>query len=351
MNIFNSSKIKNFLFCTLMFLCTISSVNKSIEVVTHSPGTNMVNKFDNKLKYSQLNIWDKTRYDLKGYGYLLDNFNEKNIVKKKNQLWNKQEKIPVDTVLFCNTMLFDKYKRFNINRYAKTVLIMYEPPTVMPQMYKKRIYDFFDIILTWDDDLVDNKKFFKFYYAVLMDMIKITPTFEQKKFCCMVVANKRSNHKYEIYSERIKAIEFFEKNKNIEFDLYGHGWENCGYSNYKGSIKDKINTVKDYKFCICYENTKNIKGYVTEKIFNAFQSGCIPVYFGAPNILDYIPKNCFIDFRDFKNYNELYSFLKNMKEDEYNILINNIRSFLKSGKAQLYSQENLKKILIKTLTH
>jgi|TARA_B110000114_G_C15076539_1_gene392073 alpha-1,4-fucosyltransferase len=35
-------------------------------------------------------------------------------------------------------------------------------------------------------------------------------------------------------------------------------------------------------------------GYVTEKIFNAFLSGSIPIYDGAPNIMDYIFPNSFI---------------------------------------------------------
>jgi hypothetical protein len=29
--------------------------------------------------------------------------------------------------------------------------------------------------------------------------------------------------------------------------------------------------------------------YVTEKVYHALESGCIPVYYGAPNVNDYIP--------------------------------------------------------------
>ena len=64
-------------------------------------------------------------------------------------------------------------------------------------------------------------------------------------------------------------------------------------------IDRKIDVLKKYRFCICYENIKDVSGYVTEKIFDAFWAGCIPVYLGADNISDHVPKNCFISRRDF----------------------------------------------------
>lgn len=40
--------------------------------------------------------------------------------------------------------------------------------------------------------------------------------------------------------------------------------------------------IRNFKFNICAENN-NTKNYVTEKIFDAFVSGCIPIYYGACN--------------------------------------------------------------------
>ena len=40
---------------------------------------------------------------------------------------------------------------------------------------------------------------------------------------------------------------------------------------------------------------RNVNGYVTEKIFDAFKAGCVPVYWGAENITKYVPAECFID--------------------------------------------------------
>ena len=46
--------------------------------------------------------------------------------------------------------------------------------------------------------------------------------------------------------------------------------------------KDKIKYMQDFKFNICPENM-DVPNYVTEKIFDAFQSGTIPIYHGALN--------------------------------------------------------------------
>ncbi len=45
---------------------------------------------------------------------------------------------------------------------------------------------------------------------------------------------------------------------------------------------NKIEFLSDYKFNICCENV-DVKDYVTEKIFDAFSAGTIPIYFGSNN--------------------------------------------------------------------
>lgn len=45
---------------------------------------------------------------------------------------------------------------------------------------------------------------------------------------------------------------------------------------------DKMKFISEYKFNICPENS-NSMGYVTEKVFQAVDAGCIPVYWGSYN--------------------------------------------------------------------
>ena len=95
-------------------------------------------------------------------------------------------------------------------------------------------------------------------------------------------------------------------------------------------VDNKKETMEKYKFSICYENARDIPGYITEKIFDSFFAGCVPIYWGANNILDYVPKECFVDFRDFNNYEELYKFIKNMNDIEYLKYLTNIEQYLNS---------------------
>jgi hypothetical protein len=247
-----------------------------------------------------------------------------------------------------------------IKKYSKEkiIIFLWEPPTVREDNYNNNFYRFFSKIYTWDDSLVDNKQFFHFYYPEYSPIIGEIVPFREKKLCVMMNNNKDSSHKYSLYGERKKIIYFFENNYSEDFDLYGSGWNGLGLKNYKGYADSnkidnhywsvsKVDCINKYCFCYAYENMCNIKGYITEKILNVFSAGCVPIYWGAENITDYIPKNCFIDRRDFSSDEQLYKFLKNMKEKEYQIYINNIKFFLDSPAALIFSTERLYNILCK----
>jgi hypothetical protein len=97
--------------------------------------------------------------------------------------------------------------------------------------------------------------------------------------------------------------------------------------------------MQKYKFSVCYENATGITGYITEKIFDSFFAGCVPVYLGAPNVTDYIPAETFIDKRNFKNYGELYRYMKSMTDEEYNKYLGAIKDFVHSGRIYPFSAE------------
>jgi len=144
--------------------------------------------------------------------------------------------------------------------------------------------------------------------------------------------------------ERVNLTHFFERKPLGQFDLYGLN-PMVSSELYKGSIPghplgyEKLNVLNQYRFCICFENSY-INGYITEKIFSCFAAGCIPVYIGAPNVVNYIPKDCFIDYRDFSGPEDLYTFLTSMPESVYLSYISRIRSYLESEQSYLFSAEH-----------
>ena len=69
-----------------------------------------------------------------------------------------------------------------------------------------------------------------------------------------------------------------------------------------------------------------INGYVTgDKIFDPMEAGCIPIYWGAPNIENMFPKTVLLAWEDFKNWEDLYFYIKNMPQLEYLNYLDNIK--------------------------
>ena len=170
------------------------------------------------------------------------------------------------------------------------------------------------------------------------------PSFEEKKLCTLVSTNAPLKKPNCLYDKRKKAIEFFESIGEDSFEFYGRNWAPQKYKSYHGAIEDNIGIIKNYRFSICYKNTCNIEGYVTEKIFDCFAAGNVPIYWGASNIEEYIPKDCFIDRRQFSSLEDLYAFIKNMSKAEYDTYISNIKAFLLSKEAELFSLEKFTEI-------
>jgi hypothetical protein len=224
----------------------------------------------------------------------------------------------------------------------KLIFFLWEPEK-LPLSY----YDRFSQVYTWDDELVDNVKFFKLYYPNMVSMLDQIPPFEEKKFCTMIVRNWTR--------ERRNILKSFAKFNAPDFDVYGAP-SKTSYDRklYRGTIPgnpnsdEKISTLKNYRFCICFENSYNLAGYISEKIFSCFTAGCVPIYYGAPNIEKYVPKNCYIDYREFSSDRQLYSFLQTMTKEMYEKYLQNIRIFLDSDQARLFTRSSLDKCLYET---
>ena len=222
------------------------------------------------------------------------------------------------------------YQAIKFYPREKLFLQINEPPTVNSMSYDVRYHNFFKRILTWNDSLVDGEKYYKFFIPQYKPENIVCLSAKDKKFLTMIVANKSSKFAQELYSARRDVIEFFETKKEGLFDLYGIGWEKCGYKNYKGRTEKKLTTLSQYKFSICFENVKDIPGYITEKIFDCFFAGTVPIYLGAENIKDYIPENTFIDARQFQSKDEMLDYLLHISEEQYELIQNNIVDYLNS---------------------
>ena len=79
---------------------------------------------------------------------------------------------------------------------------------------------------------------------------------------------------------------------------------------------NKIEYLRDFKFNICPENTIS-DGYITEKLFDSFKAGCIPIYSGDENIeLDLINKNALLFYRACEDNSELLKEVERLNKDD-----------------------------------
>lgn len=225
------------------------------------------------------------------------------------------------------------------------ILYAYEPDIMDPKAHKKSYQDKFDKILTFDQRLIDNQKVFGYMYPVQRQMRIDLVEFNSRRLCCFIASNKSCPG--QTFQKRQDLIQYFEKNHSDQFDLFGRGWQQS--SIYKGEVLNKDETIKHYKFVLCPENTDQIPGYITEKLWDAFANGVIPIYLGHEKVTDYIPITCFIDLHQFSNYDDLHNLLSRMTEEEHNRYLEAIRDFLKSNLAQQFSKESFVEKFIQTV--
>jgi hypothetical protein len=289
---------------------------------------------------------------LSPYFELRERFKEKGYDLQTSDILSPEE---ADVVLY-NEM---PKKSPSLNEVKKSYLMLFETSIIRADNWDIGKHQFFKKIFTWHDTFVDGLKYIKFNFP---NQIKSTAPglVGRDKLLTSISGNKTSSHSLELYSKRLETIRWFEKHHPQDLDYYGIGWD---YSfdvwwqkffrklhilkffpkhkslSCKGRIEEKLVTLRKYKFALCYENGRDIDGYITEKIFDCFFAGTIPIYWGANNIQDYIPENCFIDKRNYKLDQEVYNLIKNMKDLEIIAYQSNIESFLKSEKITPFSND------------
>ena len=265
---------------------------------------------------------------------------------------SRKEVLEPDTAYLVFSGVGLHLKDLDLSRIPKDKLILFlwEPPTVQPEPWDPKIQRWFHKIYTWNDDLVDGIRFFKFHLPSMKERIEALPPYEERKFLTLIASRLSSKHPKQLYSEREKLIRFFEARPKEEFDLYGRFWEKRKFRCWKGTIPEKMNVLKQYRFAIAYENSAET-GYVTEKLWDCFAAGAVPIYWGAPNIAEIVPPDCFIDRRKFSSDEELLAFLKAMKQEEWGRYVERAGEFLKSKAAAQFTYEAYARTVAEAVTN
>jgi hypothetical protein len=73
-------------------------------------------------------------------------------------------------------------------------------------------------------------------------------------------------------------------------------------------LNNKTKVMRSYLFHFAFENQLT-EDYITEKLWGALASGTVPVYLGAPNVLDHVPPHSIIFVHDYSSAQELITYL------------------------------------------
>ncbi|MDD2774387.1 MAG: glycosyltransferase family 10 [Gallionella sp.] len=259
---------------------------------------------------------------------------------------------------------------------AVSYLLMFETVLVKSENGDQNEWAKYKKIFTWNDELVDGISFIKFNFPNPIHIHPADGYAARDRFCCLIAGNKtlQTQDERNLYPERVKAIRWFEQHAPQDFDLYGVDWHlpvlhpgllgkierrlwRYGgkyftlrpFPSYRGKVEHKRDVLTRTRFSICYENVRDLPGYITEKIFDCFFAGCVPVYWGAANIAKYIPSDCFIDRRKFHDIAAVYAFLKAMTEQEFYGYQERIATFLQSDAAYPFSSEFFAETVVNTI--
>lgn len=224
----------------------------------------------------------------------------------------------------------------------------------------------FKRVFSWNDTAISLPGAVKILIPNSLSVPDLRTYSERQIFSSLISSNKIAPWvgTNDLYAERIRVIRWYEKNAPSLFHLYGRGWNKpsparnrkdkllrrigrlrtqlFGYKpfpSWHGEVRLKSEILSNTRFSYCYENVRDLPNYITEKIFDSFFSGCVPIYWGANNVLEYIPADCFIDRRQFKDTADVHRYLMSVTPEQHAQFQHNISAFLKSENAYQFSVE------------
>ncbi len=145
------------------------------------------------------------------------------------------------------------------------------------------------------------------YYAQVLrgmgDLIRpedYAPDPDRARFCSFVVSNPRGPERNA----------FFRRlNRRRRVDSGGRHFNNTG-----GAVGDKMALLRECRFNLAFENSRS-PGYITEKLVEPLLAGCIPIYWGAPDVREDFNPECMVNVSDFRDADDAIEHILSLNED------------------------------------
>ena len=263
------------------------------------------------------------------------------------------------------------------NPKARAYVYLYENPLIRLMNRNRRLLDRYAKWFTWDGELLDDNRAVRLSYPNLMEAADFKDPQGRPLFLVLVTTNNaiKDYDSREQFGARVEIIKWYERHAPRDFHLFGRGWDcpaampgrwgqvcnqarkiiarmfpvTSPFATWRGTVASKNELLTRTRFSLAYENSRDLPGYITEKLFDCFRAGCVPVYIGPKEIHDYVPADCFIDGREFATPTALDAHLRTIDDDAYRGYQERIRDFLLSEQAKPFSQDHFAEVIVREI--
>lgn len=255
--------------------------------------------------------------------------------------WSREERAGADVVVHWNSYTY-RPRHLHRNPGALRILYMYESVVVDPMVYRRKLWERFEHILTWNHHLVESCRRFRWFPLVYHDLpfrhgYGLTDEQEEDDAALLnrpraisqICGDKFSLVPCELYSLRRWLAEWFAAHARVPMFVYGIPGMKA--PNYVGPSQDKHATLSQYRYALCFENCYHpiwSQGWTTEKIFDCMAARAVPVYYGDSAIERRVPPDCFIDYRQFNSPAALDRHLAELSDEDYLGYVRRMRAFM-----------------------
>lgn len=242
----------------------------------------------------------------------------------------------------------DIQDKSKIKNYDKTIGLVMEPSW---HNWNKDLYKMCKTVMFHDKSLYNHENVIEWINCGFMHDIISHEMFENilpsnmsyknsfKSKSISFICGEKNDSK-EGYKLRKELSEYLNYN-NLNVDVYGRHFDLDPTKNVYGPLQLKYNGLLNYEFSICIENSYE-KGYISEKLYDCFMCGTVPIYCGSPNILDIFTEKNLIKVNDLE---ECISVIKKINNKE----INYIDFDTNSAKIKYLTQLNLINQVLNTI--
>jgi hypothetical protein len=247
----------------------------------------------------------------------------------------------------------------------RCVLMPWEPPGVVSGLDEPALRARFLNYVTCNAPVGDAHHF---TFPRAFNLVDRFFRMQRRNLVCLISRDRYALPGFEhqdLYETRRRIVAFFTSRLAPgEFDLFGQ-WPQQAH--YRGELyfsndlngfglscpategqslrlDGRYETLPSYHYNVCTENSVG-RGYVTEKIWHAMASGCVPIYLGATDIDEMVPPDCYIDLRR-TSLEEVLWIVQHQSQRERDEILKRTYAWLKNGGNYWFSSVRTAKKLL-----